>query len=129
MPLHARRAARASAWRALSRVVPCHLLRSQGEEGSVEATVRLNNALGYAEQLEAATTAGSQYSSTFSLSAVQPRLHGSSARLEGRLGQTIRSFQKHSSFTEQARCWLCPPCARCPVLTRPLFPRRLSCAA
>ncbi len=77
--------------------------RAQGEEGSLEATLRLNNALGYAETLEAHSAAGSQNSFMFALTATQQRLFGGSAAAEGRLGQTIRSFQKHSSFTEQAR--------------------------
>jgi outer membrane protein insertion porin family len=63
----------------------------------------LNNALGYAEQLEAHTAAGSQNSLMFALTATQQRLFGGSAAAEGRLGQTIRSFAKHSSFSEQLR--------------------------
>ena len=77
--------------------------RTQGDEGSVEATVRLNNPLGHAEQLELVAAAGSQHSSTLAVTAVAQRLWDTSAKGELRLGQTTRSFQRHSSFTEQVR--------------------------
>ena len=73
----------------------------QGDEGSLEATVRLNNPLGHAETIEVVSAAGSQHSSTLAVTAVAQRLWGTQARGELRLGQTTRSFQRHSSFTEQ----------------------------
>lgn len=69
----------------------------------MEVTAKLNNALGYLEQLEAHGKMGSQRSVTCELIATQQRLFGGSTLLEGRLGQTIRSFQRHSSFSEQLR--------------------------
>ena len=65
--------------------------------------MKLSNALGYAEQLEAHVAAGSQSSLACALTATQAHLLGGAAALEGRLGQTIRSFAKHSSFSEQLR--------------------------
>jgi len=76
---------------------------AQGAEGSVEGKLRLNNALGYAEQLEAVATAGSASSRTVSVSLVQRQLAGRPARAEGRLGQTLRSLQHHSSCSERLR--------------------------
>ena len=78
-------------------------MRGQGDEGSLEVTAKLNNALGYLEQLEAHGKMGSQHSVTCELVATQQRLFGGSTLLEGKLGQTNRSFQRHSSFSEQLR--------------------------
>ena len=77
--------------------------RTQGDEGSLEGTGKLNNALGYLEQLEAHGKLGSQHSVTCELIATQHRLFGGAVMLEGRLGQTNRSFQRHSSYSEQLR--------------------------
>ena len=63
--------------------------------------MRLNNPLGHAETVEVVAAAGSQHSSTLAVTAVAQRLWGTQARGELRLGQTTRSFQRHSSFTEQ----------------------------
>ena len=65
--------------------------------------MRLNNPLGHAETVEVVAAAGSQHSSTLAVTAVAQRLWGTQARGELRLGQTTRSFQRHSSFTEQVR--------------------------
>lgn len=51
-------------------------LHKQGGEGSVETTVRLQNGLGYAETFEANAAYGSQQSSTYAFTAVQPRWMG-----------------------------------------------------
>lgn len=69
----------------------------------MEGKVKLNNALGYVEQLEAQASMGSQRSVTCELIATQQRLFGGTTLLEGRLGQTSRSFGRHSSFSEQLR--------------------------
>ena len=82
---------------------------AQGAEGSVEGKLRLINALGYAEQLEAVATAGSASSRTVSVSLVQRQLAGRPARAEGRLGQTLRSLQRAAAQPRRQPAGGAPP--------------------
>ena len=69
----------------------------------MEATARLNNALGYCEGVEATVAKGSQQSLSFSLSAQQPRLFGGREGAEARLEQSTRSLVPHCSYSELVR--------------------------
>jgi len=73
----------------------------------VEATARLNSALGYGEVVEAAVSRGSRESTSVEVSASQRRLFGGVASADARAGQTARSFQRHSSFSERVRSMAC----------------------
>lgn len=69
----------------------------------MEATARLNNALGYCEQVEATVAKGSQQSLSFALSAQQLRLYGGPEGAEARLEQSTRSLVPHCSYSELVR--------------------------
>uniref|UniRef100_A0A7S0WW56 Bacterial surface antigen (D15) domain-containing protein n=1 Tax=Pyramimonas obovata TaxID=1411642 RepID=A0A7S0WW56_9CHLO len=72
----------------------------QGGEGSVEATIKFRNLCGTADTYEIQVEKGSQQSSTYTISAVQPRLGGSDAEVEARVFKSEISHQKHSSYKE-----------------------------
>mmetsp|Transcript_54263 Transcript_54263/g.172255 ORF Transcript_54263/g.172255 Transcript_54263/m.172255 type:complete len:471 (+) Transcript_54263:310-1722(+) len=75
----------------------------QGNEGSVEASVRAQNLFGTAEVMQGNASLGSQSSNVYSWSYTQPRVAGTYTEGEWRLFQNTRCLQKHSSHTELNR--------------------------
>ena len=63
----------------------------------------LNNVMGLAEKVDVAGEWGSKGSNEYSLSARKPRWAGQPLTAEARLAQLHRTFQRHSSYTEQLR--------------------------
>lgn len=75
----------------------------QGTEGSVEASLNLNNPLGYAEQVTLGCEYGSQNTNVYSLGVSKPRPGGTPALLDLRLHQLFHNYQPWSSYTELLR--------------------------
>mmetsp|Transcript_32776 Transcript_32776/g.77703 ORF Transcript_32776/g.77703 Transcript_32776/m.77703 type:complete len:405 (-) Transcript_32776:1215-2429(-) len=76
---------------------------NQSGEGSLEATVGVKNSLGWAERFDASFEVGNQKSSTFSLSAAQPRVWGTRGELQAQIFQATTNNQRFCSFTETMR--------------------------
>jgi len=62
--------------------------------------MKLRNLYGTADTYEIQVEKGSQQSSTYTVSAVQPRLGGTEAEMEARVFKADMSHQKHSSYKE-----------------------------
>jgi outer membrane protein insertion porin family len=71
--------------------------------GTMEVSLNVNNALGYAEQIAASVEYGLQRSNVCSLSLTKPRPWGRPLIGELRFHQLSNNFEKWSSFTELLR--------------------------
>ena len=69
----------------------------------MEFRAGVRNVLGLAERVELTSEWGSKGSNEYSVSVSKPRWAGKPLTAEARVAQLFRSFQRHSSFTEQLR--------------------------
>lgn len=78
-------------------------VHTTGGEGSMDAAMRLRNALGLGERLELNMEMGQHKSNGFRLSAARPRWLGTDTLLSAELSKSMSSHLKHSSYMHKLR--------------------------